>query len=103
MTLRLPLTLAIIDGLLVTVGEAYFVLPLASTLECIELTREDSERANGKHVANVRGEIVPYIRLRQYFNVQTRAAGARTDHGGRDRGRAAAVWWWTRCWAIARR
>ena len=38
-TLRLPLTLAIIDGLLVTVGEAYFVLPLANTLECIELTR----------------------------------------------------------------
>ena len=38
-TLRLPLTLAIIDGLLVSVGEACFVLPLANTLECIELTR----------------------------------------------------------------
>ncbi len=72
-TLRLPLTLAIIDGLLVTVGEAFFVLPLASTLECIELTREESEQATGKHVANVRGEIVPYIRLRQYFHVQTAA------------------------------
>ena len=66
-TLRLPLTLAIIDGLLVSVGEGLFVLPLASTLECIELTREEVERANGKQVANVRGEIVPYIRLRQYF------------------------------------
>jgi two-component system chemotaxis sensor kinase CheA len=66
-TLRLPLTLAIIDGLLVTVGDGHFVLPLGSTLECIELTREDVERANGKHVANVRGEIVPYVRLRQYF------------------------------------
>jgi two-component system, chemotaxis family, sensor kinase CheA len=69
--LRLPLTLAIIDGLLVRVGEAFFVLPLASTLECIELTREEAERANGKHVANVRGSIVPYIRLRQYFAVDT--------------------------------
>lgn len=69
-TLRLPLTLAIIDGLLVRVGEAYFVLPLASTLECIELTRQDIEKANGKHVANVRGEIIPYIRLREYFNMQ---------------------------------
>jgi two-component system chemotaxis sensor kinase CheA len=68
-TLRLPLTLAIIDGLLVSVGEACFVLPLASTLECIELSSEDIERANGKHVANVRGEIVPYIRLREHFNV----------------------------------
>ncbi len=70
-TLRLPLTLAIIDGLLVKVGDAFFVLPLASTLECIELTREDVEQANGKHMANVRGAIVPYIRLRQYFNVRT--------------------------------
>lgn len=66
-TLRLPLTLAIIDGLLVSVDEALFVLPLASTLECIELTRDEVERANGKHVANVRGEIVPYIQLREYF------------------------------------
>ena len=50
-TLRLPLTLAIIDGLLVRVGPAYFVLPLAITVECIELTRQDIEKANGKHVA----------------------------------------------------
>jgi two-component system, chemotaxis family, sensor kinase CheA len=70
-TLRLPLTLAIIDGLLVRVGEAYFVLPLATTLECIELTRQDIEKANGKHVANVRGEIIPYIRLREYFRMQS--------------------------------
>jgi len=68
-TLRLPLTLAIIDGLLVRVERAYFVLPLATTLECIELTRKDIEKANGKHVANVRGEIIPYIRLREYFNM----------------------------------
>jgi two-component system chemotaxis sensor kinase CheA len=66
-TLRLPLTMAIIDGLLVGVGDACFVLPLASTLECIELTRADIARANGKHIANVRGELVPYIRLREHF------------------------------------
>jgi two-component system chemotaxis sensor kinase CheA len=70
-TLRLPLTLAIIDGLLVRVGEAYFVLPLANSLECIELTRQDVAAANGKHIANVRGEIIPYIRLREYFDIQT--------------------------------
>jgi two-component system chemotaxis sensor kinase CheA len=68
-TLRLPLTLAIIDGLLVKVGSAHFVVPLANTLECIELTREDIEKANGKHIANVHGEIVPYIVLRDHFNV----------------------------------
>jgi two-component system chemotaxis sensor kinase CheA len=72
-TLRLPLTLAIIDGLLVSVGDACFVLPLANTLECVELTRDDIARVNGKHVANVRGEIIPYIRLREHFNMHTEA------------------------------
>ena len=70
-TLRLPLTLAIIDGLLVRVGEARFVLPLANTLECIELTRQDIEDANGKHLANIRGEIIPYIRLSEYLQMRT--------------------------------
>ena len=68
-TLRLPLTLAIIDGLLVKVGESYFVLPLANTLECIELTRADIAAANGKHLANVRGELIPYLSLRQHFSI----------------------------------
>ncbi len=70
-TLRLPLTMAIIDGLLVGVEEAFFVLPLATTLECIELTRDDIARANGKRLANVRGELIPYISLRQHFNILT--------------------------------
>ncbi len=68
-TMRLPLTMAIIDGLLVGVGDSCFVLPVASTLECVELTRSDIARANGKHLAVVRGEMVPYIRLREHFNV----------------------------------
>jgi len=72
-TLRLPLTMAIIDGLLVGVGDACFVLPLSIVLECIELTRQDIARANGKHIANVRGELVPYIRLREHFHVRSRA------------------------------
>jgi two-component system chemotaxis sensor kinase CheA len=53
------------------VGEAFFVLPLANTLECIELTRQEIEQSNGKHVVNVRGEIVPYIRLREHFLIRT--------------------------------
>jgi two-component system chemotaxis sensor kinase CheA len=70
-TLRLPLTMAIIDGLLVSIGEASFVLPLANILECIELTRADVAAANGKHLANVRGELIPYIRLREHFNIRS--------------------------------
>ncbi len=68
-TLRLPLTLAIINGLLVTIGEDYFVLPLMTVEECVELTREDVERSHGSNILNVRGEIVPYIRLREYFGI----------------------------------
>ncbi len=76
-TLRLPLTLAIIDGLLVRVGEAHFVLPLANSLECVELTRQDVRDGQGEHdqhgsqIANVRGELIPYIRLSEYFGMDT--------------------------------
>ncbi len=68
-TLKLPLTLAIIDGLLVTIGGDIYVIPLAIVEECIELTDEDIERAHGKNMANVRGEIVPYINLREQFSI----------------------------------
>jgi two-component system chemotaxis sensor kinase CheA len=70
-TLRLPLTLAIIDGLLVRVGDTHFVLPLANSLECVELTRQDIQCAHGKHIAEVRGELIPYIRLSEYFQMET--------------------------------
>ena len=69
-TLRLPLTLAIIDGLLVRVGSTHFVLPLANTLECFELTRQDIAAAHGNHLANVRGETISYIRLSEYFEME---------------------------------
>ncbi len=68
-TLRLPLTLAIIDGLLVRVADTHFVLPLANSLECVELTRQESEDEHGSHIANVRGELIPYIRLSEYFGM----------------------------------
>ncbi|MGA2182243.1 MAG: chemotaxis protein CheA [Bryobacteraceae bacterium] len=86
-TLRLPLTLAIIDGLLVRVGQAHFVLPLANSLECVELTRRDIQDAHGKHIANVRGELIPYIRLSEYFRMDTarpereQIMVVETDHG----------------------
>ncbi len=86
-TLRLPLTLAIIDGLLVRVGEARFVMPLGNTVECVELTRQDIANANGKHLANIRGEIIPYIRLSEYLQMRTERPEreqimvAETEHG----------------------
>jgi two-component system, chemotaxis family, sensor kinase CheA len=68
-TLRLPLTLAIIDGLLVRVAGAHFVIPLANVVECVELSSDDIRAAHGKRLAKVRGELVPYVRLREYFRI----------------------------------
>jgi two-component system chemotaxis sensor kinase CheA len=68
-TLKLPLTLAIIDGLLVSISEEFYVMPLSAIEECVELTRDDVAKAHGKELANIRGEIVPYIRLREKFNM----------------------------------
>jgi len=65
--LQLPLTLAIIEGLLVAVGDGRFVLPMSLVEECIELTTLDIERSHQNHLVNVRGELVPYVRLRDWF------------------------------------
>ena len=70
LTLKLPLTLAIIDGLLVKVGPDYFIFPLASIEECIELTKRDIKNTHGRHVVNVRDQIIPYIRLRDQFLIE---------------------------------
>ena len=68
-TLKLPLTLAIIDGLLVTIGPSYFVLPVSTVLECFEMPRKQMRTANGGRFAAVRGEMVPYIDLRDYMSI----------------------------------
>jgi two-component system chemotaxis sensor kinase CheA len=68
-TIKLPLTLAIVEGLLVKVAEDHFVLPLSIVEECVELTREDVKKAHGRNMANIRGEIVPYIKLRNEFGI----------------------------------
>ncbi len=84
----LPLTLAIIDGLLVRVGEAHFVLPLADSLECVELTPPGDPRGARKPIANVRGELIPYIRSERVFRDRSRPRPEReqimvveTEHG----------------------
>jgi two-component system chemotaxis sensor kinase CheA len=68
-TLRIPLTLAIIESLLVRIDKNYFVLPLSHVEECVELTREDITNAHGRNLANVRGSIIPYIPLREQFEI----------------------------------
>ncbi|ACD95454.1 chemotaxis protein CheA [Trichlorobacter lovleyi] len=70
-TLRIPLTLAIIETLLVRIDQSYFVLPLTMVEECIELTRADVQATHGRHLAHVRGELTPYINLRDEFEIAT--------------------------------
>jgi two-component system chemotaxis sensor kinase CheA len=69
-TLRLPLTLAIIDGLLVRVGQGRYVIPLSAVEECVELPPEEEMRASGRNFLNIRGELVPFLRLREIFNAK---------------------------------
>jgi two-component system chemotaxis sensor kinase CheA len=68
-TLRLPLTLAIIDGFLTKIGEEHFIFPLSLVEECVELIGVSSATGNNKHMINVRGHIVPYVRLRDQFSI----------------------------------
>jgi two-component system chemotaxis sensor kinase CheA len=66
-SLRIPLTLAIIDGLLVRVGTSRYVIPLASVEECVELSVEQDMRSAGRSLITLRDQLVPFIRLRQMF------------------------------------
>lgn len=65
-TIRLPLTLAIIDGFLVGVGKAAYVIPLETVVECMELTDCPADR----NFLNLRGEVLPFIRLRDLFEIK---------------------------------
>lgn len=69
MRIRLPLTLAIIDGFLVEVGQSTYVIPLDMVIECIELGAW-SDESNDGHYLNLRGEVLPYNRLRDHFEVE---------------------------------
>lgn len=68
-TVRIPLTLAIIESLLVKIGEDHFMFPLSLVDECMFLTEEHKKTAHGRQIVNVRDRIIPYIHLRDTFLV----------------------------------
>lgn len=68
-TIRLPLTLAIIEGLQVQVADGSYVIPLSLVEECVELHRRDVDETGRQRIINLRGELVPYIHLRQWFEL----------------------------------
>jgi two-component system, chemotaxis family, sensor kinase CheA len=67
-TLRLPLTLAIIEGLLIRVGGGRYIIPLSAVEECVELMPED-QRSRGRNFLKVRGNLVPFLKLREILHV----------------------------------
>ncbi|MFI5458320.1 MAG: chemotaxis protein CheW [Isosphaerales bacterium] len=66
-TFRLPLTLALIDGLLVETGGGRYVVPLAQVEECVALNGTRSALSEGRPCVAVRGELVPMVSLRALF------------------------------------
>ncbi len=70
MSIKLPLTLAIIDGLTVLVGEEVFVIPITSVVESLRPRRDDIKTLGEKgEVVNVRGEYIPLLRLHEILGI----------------------------------
>jgi two-component system, chemotaxis family, sensor kinase CheA len=65
--LKIPLTLAIIEGLLVHVSDEFYVLPLSMVEACVESRASDS--SNGSKLIPYRGDLIPFIDIRDFFNV----------------------------------
>jgi len=68
--IKIPLTLGIIEGLLVSIAGEYYVCPLSVVEECIEKPYDERSEKGASQFINVRGEAVPYIRLRETFEIK---------------------------------
>jgi len=72
--IKLPLTLATIDGFLVRIGSTKYLIPLDTIHECVERTDEISGGEKRNYI-NLRGEVLPYVSLRELFVQETSAKG----------------------------
>lgn len=73
-TIRLPLTLAILDGLSVAVGDQMFIVPLTYITESLQPTAADIKTINGQGlVVHVRGEYLPIIALHDVFHIRPKS------------------------------
>ncbi len=66
-TLRLPLTLAIIEGMLIRVGNGRYSIPLSAVEECVELPASADTASRGRSFLSIRDQLVPFLRLREVF------------------------------------
>ncbi|WP_167508775.1 chemotaxis protein CheA, partial [Corallococcus praedator] len=68
LTLRLPLTLAVIQGFAMGVGDQVYVVPIEGVQECMEVPAEERD-SGASGVLSLRGQPLPYLRLRQVFSL----------------------------------
>ena len=68
-TIKLPLTIAIIQALLVEVERAIFAIPLGSVLEAVKITKADVKTINGREVLNLRERVLPLFRMAEEFQM----------------------------------
>jgi len=74
MTVRLPLTLAILDGMSIAVGDQTYILPLSYVVESFQPRSGDIKTlANQARVIQVRGEYLPVVVLHELFNIKSRS------------------------------
>lgn len=72
-TLRLPLTLAIIEGMLIRVGNGRYSIPLSAVEECVELPASADTPSRGRSFLSIRDQLVPFLRLRDVFGTSGEA------------------------------
>ena len=77
MTIRLPLTLAILDGMSISVSGETYILPLACIAQSMQPERSEIKSVNGREVVQVRGEYLPITSLATIFNLPAPAEEAR--------------------------
>ncbi|MDR1073863.1 MAG: chemotaxis protein CheA [Treponema sp.] len=70
-TIKLPLTLAIIQGLLVRVGTEIYSIPIASVIESLRIKPEDVKMIDNYEVFNIRNDVVSLLRLNRLFGIRT--------------------------------
>jgi len=71
-TISLPLTLAILEGLSVAVGGEKYIIPINVIIESLQPKPEQLKSVNGRQVVKVRGDYLPILRLHQLFNLESK-------------------------------
>lgn len=69
-TLKIPLTLAIIEGILIRIGENFYVLPLSNVDECLAFDPSKTKKGAFCSSIKIRDEMIPYIDLRTFFGME---------------------------------